>query len=112
MQQQPVLLQGLHLATCSLANTMEKRNGHQAPAAATAESTQGQHQKPTIPVLCSPSDTNRFMAADMSKNLPGSYYHLRKPETSVLPMAVGDWLDAWQAWDNSRLLLQVLTCRR
>jgi hypothetical protein len=45
--------------------------------------------------------------ADHSKNQPGSYYHLRKPETTTLAMSFSDWLAAWQAWQHSRLLLQV-----
>jgi hypothetical protein len=43
----------------------------------------------------------------VSKNQPGSYYHLRKPETSTLAMSFPDWLAAWQSWQHSRLLLQV-----
>eukprot|EP00775_Hariotina_reticulata_P005203 gene5203-5441_t len=50
------------------------------------------------------------MLADKTKNLPGSYYHLRKPETSVLHMSFQDWLHSWQSWNNSRLLLQVEVC--
>jgi hypothetical protein len=45
--------------------------------------------------------------ADLAKNQPGSYYHLRKPETSQLAMSFPDWLAAWQSWKHSRLLLQV-----
>lgn len=44
---------------------------------------------------------------DLSKNAPGSYYHLRKPETTRLAMTFSNWLAAWQSWTHSRLLLQV-----
>jgi hypothetical protein len=60
-----------------------------------------------VSVLCSPAGSNRFIAADASKNLPGSYYHVRKPETSVLQMTFDDWMGCWQAWSTNRLLLQV-----
>jgi hypothetical protein len=48
--------------------------------------------------------------ADLSKNQLGSYYHLRKPETSALAMSFAEWLAAWQRWQHSRLLLQVGAC--
>ncbi|KAF6255410.1 hypothetical protein COO60DRAFT_1661632 [Scenedesmus sp. NREL 46B-D3] len=85
-------------------------------AAATHDSAEpgnspGSSQLGEVVVLCSPADTNRFMAADLSKNQPGSYYHLRKPETTQLAMSFPDWLAAWQSWQQSRLLLQVDVCQ-
>lgn len=60
-----------------------------------------------LPVLCSPAESNRFISTDISKNIPGSYYHVRKPETSTVQMTFTDWLDCWQSWTTNRLLLQV-----
>lgn len=74
-----------------------------------AERSKQQHvvRKQQLLVLCSPADTNRFIAADVSKNLPGSYYHVRKPETGQLQMTFMEWFDSYRSWNHSRLLLQV-----
>lgn len=97
---QPLLLQQLQLARCSLKQAML---GTQ-PGAQPADSAEVQ-----LPVLCSPASSNRFITADGSKNIPGSYYHVRKLETSTLQMTFRAWLDCWQSWTQAqnRLLLQV-----
>lgn len=121
---EPVLLKNLQLARCSLKQTAShnapKTQQAGAPDAHSSSSSsvpahqqqQGhQHAQAAagsqVSVLCSPAGSNRFIAADCNKNLPGSYYHVRKPETSVLQMTFDDWLDCWQAWSTNRLLLQV-----
>jgi hypothetical protein len=115
---QPVVLKNLQLARCSLqqtapyspSNPLAAPHTHNSNAA--CQEHQGrQHVQAAsgnqVSVLCSPAESNRFIAADSSKNLPGSYYHVRKPETSVLQMTFDDWLGCWQAWSTNRLLLQV-----
>lgn len=107
---QPLLLRQLHLARCSLQ--------HQRPASAAAPCAQPQQQAAAaqdllLPVLCSPAEANRFLRADASKNTPGCYYHVRKPETSTVQLTFNDWLQCWQSWTTNRLLLQVgLGCGR
>lgn len=66
--------------------------------------SQQQHQ---LTVLCSPATTNRFIYCDVTRNFPGGYYHIRKPETSVLTMSVEEWLQCWNTWQHTKLLLQV-----
>lgn len=97
---QPVLLPQLQLARCSLETHWKQQQ--QRPM--THGQATGQHQ---VTVLCSPAASNRFVVSDASKNMPGSYYHLRKPETSSLSMSFTQWLGCWQTWQQSKLLLMV-----
>ena len=68
----------------------------QAAAASRPSSTAGARPsstaaggEPELAVLCSPAATNKFMACDGAKNLVGSYYHVRVPETQVRGGAAG-----------------------
>jgi hypothetical protein len=97
----PLLLPQLTLARCTL-----------RPAPGTTpqphDSSPQPEQQQQLTVLCSPASRNRFILPDASKNLPGSYYHLRKPETSTLSMSFSEWRESWQTWgQQSRLLLAV-----
>lgn len=96
---QPVLLKQLQLATCTL------NKGTRRPA--TQEGQQLGQAELQLPVLCSPAASNRFIEAEASKNAPGSYYYVRKPETSVMQMSFVEWLSCWQNWTNNMLLLKV-----
>jgi hypothetical protein len=115
---QPVLFPGMNLATCKLVTTGLNNSSSGSTATTTASATTtttaaaaapgtSQPQQHHLSVLCSPADHNRFIAADRTKNLPGSYHHLRKPETALLSMTFQDWLHSWLSWKTSRLLLQV-----
>jgi hypothetical protein len=106
---QPLLVVQLQLAL----GTLQQRSQHNAQTAGTAAVAAPEQQTTRskshlqLHVLCSPGDHNRFISADTSKNIPGSYYHVRKPETSTVQMTFTDWLDCWQSWTTNRLLLQV-----
>jgi hypothetical protein len=119
---EPLLLKNLQLARCSLKQAAPHNPPTTSAQALDAHSSSSsdpafqqqlgpQHTQAgadsQVSVLCSPAGSNRFIAADASKNLPGSYYHVRKPETSVLQMTFDDWMGCWQAWSTNRLLLQV-----
>lgn len=125
---QPVLLKQLQLARCALLQhphkTQTPSHSHFTPAgpgtdvqqhtqAPSAHADSAQHPSRVsehqlqLPVLCSPAESNRFISTDVSKNIPGSYYHVRKPETSTVQMTFTDWLGCWQSWTTNRLLLQV-----
>lgn len=127
-QQQPVLIRGQHLASCRLSNlatssvpppsitgsTAAAADGTCSAATSSTSTYQLEQQQPQqqITVLCSPAETNRFMQADLSRNLPGRYYHIRKPETAELYMTFQEWCDSWKTWNSSRILLQVSSWRR
>lgn len=105
---QPLLVKQLQLAHGNLQQHPQQNSQATESAAAEQETrTAGNKSQLQLPVLCSPADHNRFMSADASKNIPGSYYHVRKPETSTVQLTFTDWLDCWQSWTTNRLLLQV-----
>lgn len=125
-QHQPVLIRRNHLASCRIQESAldvqqtadctlkaadrtpaSEKGVHWGPAEGQQNQQTQPHDKQQLLVLCSPADTNRFIAADLHKNMPGSYYHIRKPETTQLQMTFGDWCDSWRSWNTSRLLLQV-----
>jgi hypothetical protein len=101
---QPLLLKQLQLPRCSI----KQQQPHVAPNA-TPVPQPAEPAALQLPVLCSPASSNRFITADVSKNFPGSYYHIRKPETNTLQMTFQGWLACWQSWTqtHNRLLLQV-----
>jgi len=94
-----VLLKQLQLAACTLSKGTQQSAAQQGQQLGKAELQ--------LPVLCSPAASNRFVEVEASKNAPGSYYHVRKPETSVMQMSFLEWLSCWQSWTNNRLLLKV-----
>jgi hypothetical protein len=100
---QPLLVKQLQLVQ----GTLKQRSQHNSQATSPVPQTAGSTSPLQLPVLCSPGDYNRFMSADASKNLLGSYYHVRKPEASTVQMTFTHWLDCWQSWTTNRLLLQV-----
>jgi hypothetical protein len=104
---QPLLLKQLQLPRCSI----KQQQPHVAPSA-TPVPQPAEPAALQLPVLCSPASSNRFIIADVSKNFPGSYYHVRKPETNILQMTFQAWLACWQSWTqkHNRLLLQVGCC--
>lgn len=108
---QPLLLKQLHLARCSL--QQQRPASHHLASAAQPQQQAPGAQDLLLPVLCSPAEANRFLRADASKNTPGCYYHVRKPETSTVQLTFNDWLQCWQSWTANTLLLQVgLGCGR
>lgn len=109
---QPLLLKQLHLARCSL-QKQQRPASAAAPCAQPQQQAAGAQNPQLLPVLCSPAEANRFLRVDASKNTPGCYYHVRKPETSTVQLTFNEWLQCWQSWTTNRLLLQVgLGCGR
>ena len=60
-----------------------------------------------LTVLCSDSRRCRFVEYDDLKNVYGSYYHVREPETQRLEMTFPEFVQCTQRWQSRRLLLKV-----
>lgn len=100
---QPLLLTGAGLCHCRL---VHGGTPHQASKVVSAAQGGGN----ALRLLCSQAGVNRFVDFEESKNIPGSYYHVRVPQTRALSMSFDAWLGSWRSWQTSRLLLQVDVC--
>jgi hypothetical protein len=79
------------------------------PDAAGVGQTRRTTPQPGVTVLSSPARSARFMRCDAPKNLPGSYYEVRRPEREgrLLCMPLGEWRRCWRRWSANKLLLKV-----
>lgn len=68
-------------------------------------STAGEIQ--LLPVLCTDSERHRFLVCSHTKNVFGSDYHVRVPESRSLSMPIAEIRHCVRTWTASRLLLQV-----
>ncbi len=87
---------------------MQVRHPH--VQARTGISPSSSSPQPLLSVLCSTESTNRFIEPDTSKNLLGSYYHIRKPETSILHMSFPEYVQRSAVEQQHRLLLRADVC--
>jgi hypothetical protein len=60
-------------------------------------------------VLSSPPTSNVFLEADAAKNLAGSYYHVRRPETGRLHLAAAEALQCSSTWSKTKLYAKVIS---
>lgn len=51
-----------------------------------------------LTVLCSSQNKNRFIECDDSKNVFGSYHHVREPESQRLSMPLHEFAQCAQRW--------------
>ena len=58
-------------------------------------------------VFCSDARRNAFLIGDLSRNVYGSHYHVREPETQRLTMTFPGFAQSLLAWQTRKLLLQV-----
>lgn len=70
-----------------------------------SSSTVGERQP--LPVLCTDQERHRFLVCDDTKNVFGSDYHVRVPESRGLRMPISEIRHCVRTWTTSRLLLQV-----
>ena len=58
-------------------------------------------------MLCSTAAKSRFIAHDAERNLHGSCYHVREPETQRMDMPVHEFVECARTWASRRLFLKV-----
>ena len=75
---------------------------------------EGRESTARFEVLCSMDGRNRFMDLDRGKNVYGSYYHVREPETIVLEDIKGfeDFEDCARNWNKKHVCLRKPLMRR
>lgn len=60
-----------------------------------------------IQVMCSEPKRNRFIKADPIKNIYGSMYHVREPETRLLAMTISELIDCASTWTQRRVYASI-----
>lgn len=60
-------------------------------------------------VLCSTQKHNLFMETDTEKNVFGSYYHIREPQTQELQMTFAEYAECAKKWTTRKVLFKVYT---
>jgi hypothetical protein len=63
-------------------------------------------------VLSSPPTSHVFLEADAAKNLAGSFYHVRRPETGRLQLAAAEALQCSSTWSKTKLYVKVKTSNK
>lgn len=58
-------------------------------------------------VLCSEAQKNRFFEFDNEKNIYGTGYYVREPETERIKMNYCDFVESSHAWKTRTLLFSV-----
>ena len=61
----------------------------------------------SVQVLCSDDTRHRFFEVDDAKNVYGTGYHLREPETQRLTMKLPEFAECAQTWQCRRVFLKV-----
>jgi hypothetical protein len=62
----------------------------------------------TCEVRCSSAEKDRFIVGQPGKNVYGSSYHVREPETRTIAMTFPDFVECLQKWKASeKVFLQV-----
>lgn len=62
-------------------------------------------------VLCSTQKHNSFIETDTAKNVFGSYYHVREPQTQELQMTFAEYAECAQKWTTRTVLFKVCVSR-
>ncbi|GAB4818813.1 hypothetical protein N2152v2_005859 [Parachlorella kessleri] len=97
---QPVLLRGTPLVSVLVGRWSLQQLVRAATAAADSPKLR------PLTVLCSDARRCRFMEYEELKNVYGSYYHVREPETQRLEMTFPEFVQCTQRWQSRRLLLK------
>ena len=63
-------------------------------------------------VLANDSHLDRFVPCDDAKNVYGSFYHVREPETQRMEMSVADFAQCATTWTTRKLYLDVPVAQR
>lgn len=50
---------------------------------------------------------NRFILGDLSKNIYGTNYHVREPETRAMSLTMPDFQECFTKWTTERVFLKV-----
>jgi len=58
--------------------------------------------------LVSAADKNRFISYSEGKNVFGSYYHVREPETERMPTSLREFVQCARTWTTRRIFLKAL----
>ena len=62
-------------------------------------------------VLCSAQKHNLFIETDLDKNVFGSYYHIREPQTQQLHMTFAEYAQCATTWTTKKVMFKVcLSC--
>ena len=68
-------------------------------------------QDPAWTVFCSDQKHNLFIETDTDKNIFGSYYHIREPQTQMLQMTFAEYADCTRTWTARKVLFKVCMCQ-
>jgi hypothetical protein len=60
-----------------------------------------------FPALCSATNRNRFIECNAAKNVYGSMYHVREPETQLLHMSFPEFVNCAERWKMRNIFLKV-----
>ncbi len=63
--------------------------------------------KEPLAVLCSASGLNRFLECDDGKNVFGSHYYVREPESQRLSMPLHEFAQCAARWQTRQVYLKV-----
>ena len=57
--------------------------------------------------MCATAERSAVLEVDGEKNVYGSVYHVREPESQVLPMRFGEAAECVVAWQERRMFVRV-----
>lgn len=69
-------------------------------------------QEASWEVLCSLQKHNAFIDTATGKNIFGSYYHVREPQTQKLLMTFGEYAQCAKQWTSKKVMFKVIHCKR
>jgi len=79
----------------------------QSPGSNNNNTTTNNNKSPQITVLCSEAKHNRFIECDSLKNIYGSLYHVREPETQKLEMTLPEFVQCATTWKDRRIFTRI-----